>query len=235
MFQRIEDYLSYSYSDELNNKYILERLNEGLFEVYLPTKLQMRPADKKLTDWDDEREKVFTGVYNFAFNYVDLSIGLKFLEYHYQKYVDKHGIGLDFLIFIQENFPILKASREVRRPVILEWVEKQMKEMNRQPLKEESELVSTKERIHWNGSPALFGYIILELVDKGYIEPPKYGGEWSYAKLAKLCFQYFEIKNKKGELTTIGNLTKEMQDLEKNTLSPFKREKIKIPDLSELA
>ncbi len=234
MSQRFEDYFSYSYSDELKNKYILERLNKGQFEVYLPTKLQIRPADKKLTDWDDEREKVFIGVYNFAFNYVDLSIGLKFLEYHYQKYVDKHIFGLDFLIFIQENFPILKASREGRRPVILEWVEKQMKEMNRQPLQEESEFVSTKIKIQWKGSPALFGYIILELVGKGYIEPPRHGGEWSYAKLAKLCFQYFEIHNNKGEVTTLENLIKEINP-NKCTLSDTKRARFTIPDLSDLA
>ncbi len=85
------------------------------------------------------------------------------------------------------------------------------------------------EKIQWKGSPALFGYVFLELVDKGYIEPPLYAGDWNYQGLAKLCFQYFNVKN-----TTIENLIKEMNP-KKNYISETKKAKFTIPPLSDLA
>lgn len=85
------------------------------------------------------------------------------------------------------------------------------------------------EKIRWKGSPALFGYIFLELIEKGYIEPPLYAGDWNYQGLAKLCFQCFNVNN-----TTIENLIKEMNP-KKHYLSETKKAKFTIPQLSDLA
>jgi len=100
-------------------------------------------------------------------------------------------------------------------------------ENNNNPPKPEPNIGGAKtEKIKWLGTPSLFGYLFLELVKHGFIEPPLYNGDPNYTGFARLCFQYFDID------TTPGNLIKEMNP-EKNTLSDTKR--LKFPDLSELA
>ncbi len=82
-------------------------------------------------------------------------------------------------------------------------------------------------KIKWLGSPSIFGFLMTELVKRGYIEPPLRNGESNYAGFAKLCYQYFDID------TTQENLIKEMNP-GKCTLSDTKREKFTIPELSDL-
>lgn len=89
-------------------------------------------------------------------------------------------------------------------------------------------------KIKWKGSTALFGYLFLELIKYGYIEPPLRNGETNYSAFARLCYQYFEVSNKRGELTTLENLEKELNP-NKCSLSDTKRAKFTIPDLSDLA
>lgn len=91
------------------------------------------------------------------------------------------------------------------------------------------------DKIKWKGTPSQFGYLFLQLVEKGYIEPPLYNGDPNFTGLSRLCFQFFDIE------TTPGNLTKEMtpgtpkKGNDKNTLSQTKRAKFTIPNLSDLA
>ena len=88
--------------------------------------------------------------------------------------------------------------------------------------------IQAGEKIKWNGTPSQFGYLFLELVAKGFINPPLYNGESNYKGLSRQCYQYFEIK------TTSGNIEKELNP-DKNTLSDSKRAKFTIPDLSDMA
>lgn len=83
------------------------------------------------------------------------------------------------------------------------------------------------QKLIWNGSPSLLGYLITELANRGFIEYPLRGGEPNYAGLAKQCFEIFELD------TTLENIKKEFNP-NKNTLSPVKRSKFKIPELKDL-
>lgn len=85
------------------------------------------------------------------------------------------------------------------------------------------------ERIQWKGSPEVFGYVFTELVKNGFIELPTHAGNGSYSKLAKLCYQYFNVNN-----TTIKNLERVLNP-KKNFLTEPKREKFQIPNISDLA
>jgi len=84
------------------------------------------------------------------------------------------------------------------------------------------------EKIKWLGTPAQFGYIMTELIGKGFVEPPLYNGEPNFSGLTRLCFQAFNID------TTPGNLKNEMNP-KRNTLSDTKRQKFTIPNISDLA
>ena len=119
------------------------------------------------------------------------------------------------IIEVHDNF-LLNS----RKKLIWEWIEKKKNEI------QVSEIpVKQGEKIKWNGTPSQFGYLFLELVKNGFIEPPLYNGDPNYTGFARLCFQYFEIN------TTPGNLEKEMNP-NKNTLSDTKR--LKFPNLSDL-
>lgn len=83
------------------------------------------------------------------------------------------------------------------------------------------------KKITWKGTPSQFGYIILELVKHGFIDPPPYNTGPNFTGLARLCFHYFDIK------TTEDNLIKELNPYN-NTLSDGKRAQFQIPDLSDL-
>ena len=97
---------------------------------------------------------------------------------------------------------------------------------------EQDETTSENKQQHtklkWKATPALFGYIFLELAKKGYIDFPLHNGEINPTGLAKICFEIFEID------TTRDNLIKEMNE-NKHTLSDTKREKFAIPELKDLS
>jgi hypothetical protein len=82
-------------------------------------------------------------------------------------------------------------------------------------------------RLKWLGSPAMFGHILYELAEKGYIEFPQTRGDRSYARYAKECLNLFDID------TTQGNLEKEINP-NKCTLSPTSKIKLDIPNINEL-
>ena len=83
------------------------------------------------------------------------------------------------------------------------------------------------EKIKYNGNAASFGYLMLEMAKQGLIDVPTSKGDLSFTALAKLCFQYFDIK------ATEGTLVKELNE-NSNKLSETKRAKFTIPSLSEL-
>lgn len=97
---------------------------------------------------------------------------------------------------------------------------------------EEPEPIAPGVKLQWNCSPAIAGYIITELVRAGYIEPPKTHGELSYAKLAGICSQLFDIRSD-GKPTTLDYL-KKVVNPESNPLPDYKRAKLNLPDLDQL-
>lgn len=89
------------------------------------------------------------------------------------------------------------------------------------------------EKIKWTGKPSQLGYIVSQLAKHSFIELPTTRGEGSIAGLAKLFYQYFDVRNDKGEPTTLENLIKEF-NAEKNTLSDKSRARITIPEKKDI-
>ena len=94
-----------------------------------------------------------------------------------------------------------------------------LKEMKTKPIK-------SSVKLQWKGSPAQFGYLMLELAQQGYIEIPSTSGEASYRKYATICYKLFELD------TTEANLIKEMNP-NTNSLVDSNRAKFQIPDLAD--
>ena len=83
------------------------------------------------------------------------------------------------------------------------------------------------EKIKWLGTPSQFGFLIMELIRQGYIEPPKKNSEYSYKALAGSCFNAFDIT---GSPQT---LEKELSE-RTCSLSETKRAKFTIPHISDI-
>jgi len=119
------------------------------------------------------------------------------------------------------------SIEKINNRAFLEWLENRKAELvtsaSKKPL----------EKIRWLGKPSQLGYIFSQFVEKGFIELPTSRGDGSYAKLAKLCFDYFDVRNEKGQSTTLGNLEREFNP-NKNSLSNSIRGKFEIPDKSAL-
>lgn len=84
------------------------------------------------------------------------------------------------------------------------------------------------EKLQWLGTPAQFGYVLLELAKKGYIKIPQTGGQDSFRKFAAYCNQLFDID------TTIANLEKELNP-KSNSLTYANREGFKILERDKLS
>jgi hypothetical protein len=83
------------------------------------------------------------------------------------------------------------------------------------------------EKLKWNCSAAMAGFIISELIGKGYIEPPKKNGEWSYRKTAKICQEIFEINTQPSHLENVINPVR-------NTLAETTRQKLTLLHLKDI-
>ncbi len=235
-----DDYFSFSFFGDQENMNMLlgpaYQLDFKIYEIILPDLFN------KSQDIDDQdhygliKEMIFSGIITNALINKDLKITSDFLNYHYQRYYEKHGDGYPFLAFLKEVLDDLTELSEKRKLTIIEWIERKKDQKNFGTLLELQPNAPVSKKIEWKGSPSLFGWLFTELIDKGYIEFEKHGTERSYQGTAKLFFNHFNVYNKKGELTTIQNLEKEFNpDPAKQTLSPYKREKFTIPNLSDLA
>jgi len=86
----------------------------------------------------------------------------------------------------------------------------------------------SREKLKWVGTAAQFGWVFLELAKQGFIELPKTGGQDSYTKYARYCYDAFDID------TTPRNLIKEMNP-RSNSLTFANKKGFKIPDRSDLS
>ncbi|NCA75052.1 MAG: hypothetical protein EOM90_01840 [Alphaproteobacteria bacterium] len=139
-------------------------------------------------------------------------------EHRHAKNVDKKP----FLLFIKEILPGFPEISEMRKNTILEWVEEKMKD-----IKNNVTQSPTKEKIKWLGSPAVLAFLMQEFVAHNYIQPPNYGSEATMTGLAKLCYEYFDIKAKPEYF--------ERAMRNPDALSNAKKLKFTIPDSSEIA
>jgi hypothetical protein len=150
----------------------------------------------------------------------------KFLDYHFDQWNDDPSDWLDFIEWTFQQVRPLLPDPETPAGYIIDWIDRK-REQVRQPKQ-------VPERIKWNASPSLFGFIFGELVSKGYITPPTTNSRPSYERLGKLLYRYFDID------TTEANIIKELKPenpetgYRPNTLSDQKRENFLIPYLHEV-
>ena len=85
---------------------------------------------------------------------------------------------------------------------------------------------SNSPKLKWNVDPALLGYLILELQNKGWIEPLKFQTENSPTKMARLCTQIFEYN---GTEISLRNA------IQNPSLSKGKQDLIQIPDINTIS
>jgi hypothetical protein len=146
-----------------------------------------------------------------------------FLNFHYDNYP---GNKIDFIDCISSRSDWGKENdhpgTRIRMGKVLQWIETKRKEL----MAEVTEPGNPVKKIKWKGSPSVFGYLFLELVKKGFIDPPPYNGEPNFAELSRLCFQYFDIN------TTPENLKKALNE-KSNQLSDTNRAKFRIPESSD--
>jgi len=166
----------------------------------------------------------------FGFLKANVQTAISFLDYHLKRYSENGENPGNFLQFIKEliiNKFNTKLS-EGRRQNIADWIQARENE-----LKDNLKPVHAGEKIKWKGTPSQFGYLFLELVKQGFIEPPMRNGEYNYKGLARICYDYFDIESKPEKKTTPENLAKELNP-ESNRLSDTKRAKFTIPDKADL-
>lgn len=125
---------------------------------------------------------------------------------------------------------IIDRLKEINKQIIetgcfKNEVEKQLAEMKKEgnTIEPKTNVVNTK--LKWLGTPAQFGFIIQELIGKGYLEKPT----GSFAKDANVYLQLFDIQTKPA------TLAKEISTGEnQNSLSSTNRAKIKIAHKDQL-
>jgi hypothetical protein len=92
-------------------------------------------------------------------------------------------------------------------------------------------------RIKWIGTPSQFGYVFLELIDKGYIKPPKHkNGKMNCRKFAKICFNVFDIIGE--EATLVKELTPKSKSLDPSNQAEFNiplESKLIIPNIETIS
>ena len=224
-----------------------------MYHFYLSFKYAGETPENKhqyITEYTDEsgemlffEEKIDPELEYFYFMktcYSQPSTCIEFLEYHYSQYLLKNpGKQINFIYFVEERlnktFGFTYKDPEgdkfvtdeetiplLRQNLIREWIEKKKNEI------QVSEIpVKQGEKIKWLGSPVTLVFILQELVEHGYIEPPNYGGEPSMSGLAKLCYGYFDIDCKPEYF--------ERAMRNPDALVNAKKNKFRIPDCSDLA
>lgn len=87
--------------------------------------------------------------------------------------------------------------------------------------------LSQIEKIKYNGSASFMGFLMMELIDKGFIDMPISKGSPSLSALASLCNDYFDVD------ATIGTMKKAFS-YDSNQLSDIKRLKLEIPNIKDV-
>ncbi|WP_026629505.1 hypothetical protein [Dyadobacter alkalitolerans] len=83
-------------------------------------------------------------------------------------------------------------------------------------------------KLKWLCNTNVAGFVIRELMAKGYIEMPLRKGDLNLKAAAKMCMSVFDF-----ETDSQANLEREMSETT-NTLEEFRRQKIKIPKVNSI-
>jgi hypothetical protein len=184
----------------------------------------------KITEFLDYHFEKYCGN---KLDFIDhISIVMNSFQFHYQSHYSKPFVipGEEIITLVSDDgkhtsyiTKLRDQSKVLKRDRVHEWIEEKRKE-----LKAEVKGTGTRvEKIKWKESPAVFTFLFRKLVEKGYIEPPKYGTEWSYSGFAKLCLEHFDID------VDLEYFTRAMRN--PDALTNTKKGKFTIPDTSEIA
>lgn len=177
-----------------------------------------------------EARKLLT---NFTFPNILLKFStskedIYFLKYKNEVYKNKKISDLnDSELWIEALSYILGGVADVEYFSFLKEFTIEHQNENLKKLEIEKEIDNGKplpKKLKWTGTPAQFGFIINELIGKGYIEKPT----GSYNKDAEFYFSIMDID------TTPGNLANEV-NLNKNSFSANNARKFKIPSKDKLS
>jgi hypothetical protein len=127
---------------------------------------------------------------------------------------------------LEEQIGEIATNSEIYRQLNekLEQIKHQSIDRNKED-KIQDIIGNTTVKLKWLGTPSQFGFIIQELIGKGFIERPSS----SYPKDAAVYLNLFEIE------TTAATLAKEISTGEgQNSLSSNSRAHIKIPQIGRL-
>lgn len=192
--------------------YDLEKMKEHYFKIINENPQAIYYTKSQIGHYIGDFDRWFSKTsYMKGFDSIALKREIKFHHSDFtfsntQRIIDGI-IGAQFIPFLEEQLLILEEEK------------KNPKNKSKIQL----------ERIKWTGKPSQLGYLITKLIEKDFIELPTTHGNGSYSKLAKLFYQYFDVRNEKDEPTTEQNLIKEFNP-EKNTLSETSRARIVIPE-----
>jgi hypothetical protein len=207
----LKHYSNIFYNLERRKEYILKKLNSDLPDANIFLQMEIKRSEKHLPA-DEEREKL---PQQNSYRGITLSKKKKEIYLYVLRNDSPNWTVLD--IDTVKLFAEVKFHAEY-----LQFLKQQLKEL------EEGKSKLQFKKLKWNCKPAILGFLITELANKGFIEYPLHNGEINPTGLAKICFELFDCA------TTKDNLVKEFNQNGKNTLSEIKKIKFRIPELTDL-
>lgn len=175
------------------------------------------------TEWDVELHRLISSVSKLSkaigHNGLYLRSYLKYCESYTELQESYHISEISGLLCLISNAVINLYEN-------LCHIKENIDRYSLKPITSSSFATTELEKIKFNGGPALFGFIMTELIRQGYIDLPFVNGDTSFEKLAALCYERFEIN---GELSSL----KKYMGGTKN-LSEAKVAKFNIPDFKDV-
>ena len=175
------------------------------------------------SEWENESDYIDNIVLKFEVNFIEqIKNTLKSFHEQSDTFAFLEKLRDDVII---EEFNLGKSINNIDSK-ILDFVDDKLKRITDNFIQRETK---TGEKITWLGSAAVFVFIFQELVNKGYIEPSKFGAEHSMSGFAKLCLCHFDFSSRSPSQEY---LERAMRNPE--ALSQAKKSKFTIPPLSDV-
>lgn len=194
--------------------------------------------DETLHHYINHREIIkFDEIFGYRIYYELHQSTLAFLK----AYLPLHGETVNTSLFRNFNFSIVRMAafidQKLRSLKAFEWsIYHRVKSQTKLQLEKESDnngiqQVSYIPKIKVNGSLQAWGYILTELMEKGYIEPQRKNGKLNIQGTAKMILDHFEFTKEEFQ----PSLESVRQSLfAQNKFSSDKQDLFKIPSFKQL-
>ncbi|TLX23951.1 hypothetical protein FE904_19575 [Chryseobacterium indologenes] len=195
------------------------------------------PENETLNHYMNNREII---TYDEFFGYrVDYELHQKTLPF-LRAYMPLHGEKVNESRFMNFNFAIVRIAKFIDQRLktlkAFEWsfyqrVKSQAKLPLDRGVRSETQSISTPSKIKVNGSLQALGFILTELMDKGYIEPQRKNGKLNTQGTAKMILDHFEFT--KEEFQPVVESVRQSL-FTQNKFSNDKQDLFKIPSCKQL-